>query len=424
MLGKVTEAHEQCLRDQVITADQPGSALRDFGMLLEFVGADGVEAAGKYNLIAIKHIPELDERLTRPLHLNMKRPQIRSHPYLQGLNLLLRASGLSRVKRTGARARLMLDPEMTVQWDALNPTERYFNLLEAWLRLGRGEMVGMSNSIWDSLLPSCLQTWQSIGATGRKFDLRKPLEVYLLGIRRDFYLLALMDLFGLMAVELPARPVMPWGPAAVKHTPFGDAVFNLLTSRIDVFLDSDRYLDEDDGAEDEDAGAEEPAGPDVPRIGLWQPLFQPYFPEWHENLVFPAPKFRGGIHIFRVSLGNMWRRIAMPADATLDDLVSLILKSVKFDFDHLYEFRWRDQLGREATVVHPEMDEGPWADEAPIGTLPLEPGQSMEFVYDFGDNWEFNVELERIEPPGARIKAPSILERHGKAPEQYPRWDE
>jgi hypothetical protein len=151
MLGKVTEAHERCLRDQVITSEQPGSVLRDFGMLLEFVGTEGVEAAGKHNLIAIKHIPELDERLTRRLRLNMKRPQIRSHPYLQGLNLLLRASGLSRVARSGAKARLVLDPEMMVQWDALNPTERYFNLLEAWLRLGRGEMVGM----WQSVLVSC-----------------------------------------------------------------------------------------------------------------------------------------------------------------------------------------------------------------------------------------------------------------------------
>jgi hypothetical protein len=424
MLGKVTDAHERCLRELVITADQPGPVLRDFGMLLEFVGTEGVEAAGKYNLFAIRHIPELDERLTRPLRLNMKRPQIRSHPYLQGLNLLLRASGLSRVKRTGAKARLLLDPEMMVEWDTLNPTERYFNLLEAWLRLGRGEMVGMWQSIWDSFLPSCIQTWQSIPAAGRKFDLRKPQEVHLLGIRRDFYLLALMDLFGLMAVELPARPVMPWAPAVVKHTPFGDAVFSLLTSRIDVFLDRDRYLKQDDGAEDEEAGAEESAGPDVPRIGAWQPLFQPYFPEWHDNLVFPTPEFRGGIHILRVSQHSMWRRIAMPADATLGDLVSLILKSVNFDFDHLYKFTYRDQLGREATAVHPYMDEGPWADDIPVGTLPLEPGQSMELVYDFGDNWEFDVELERIEPAGARIKAPSILERHGKAPRQYPRWDE
>ena len=90
----------------------------------------------------MKFIGELDRRLSRPLHLELKRPQLRSHPYLQGLNLLLRASGLSRVEGTGAKARLVLDPAMRMQWDQLNPTEQYFNLLEAWLRFGRAEMVG------------------------------------------------------------------------------------------------------------------------------------------------------------------------------------------------------------------------------------------------------------------------------------------
>ncbi len=60
-----------------------------------------------------------------------------------------------------------------------------------------------------------------------------------------------------------------------------------------------------------------------------------------------------------------------------------------------------------------------------IGTLPLEPGQSMDLLYDFGDNWHFNVTLERIDPPDARTRTrPRILESHGKAPEQYPNWDE
>jgi hypothetical protein len=412
MLGKVSKAHEKCLRDQVITADQPGPVLREFGMLLEFVGTEGIEAAGKNNLIAIKYIPELDERLTRPLRLNMKRPQIRSHPYIQGLNLLLRASCLGRVADGGAKARLVLNPEMMVQWDALNPTERYFNLLEAWLRLGHGEMVGMWQSWVDRFVTSCIETWRSIPATGRRFDSRKPMEVYVPGIGRDFYLLALMDVFGLMAVELPDPPGMPWAPAAVTHTPFGDAFFSVLTSRIETFLGRDRFVDEEAGA------------PDVPRIGAWQPLFQPYFPEWRDNLSFPAPGIRSGKFVFRVALGSIWRRIAMPADATLGDLVSLILKSTNFDFDHLYKFTYRDQLGRQATAVHPYMEEGPWADEIPIGTLPLEPGQSMELVYDFGDNWKFTIKLERIESAEARIKAPSILERHGKAPRQYPRWDE
>ena len=48
----------------------------------------------------------------------------------------------------------------------------------------------------------------------------------------------------------------------------------------------------------------------------------------------------------------------------------------------------------------------------------------MQLLYDFGDNWQFTVKLERIEPPGAKAKGPRILESHGKAPSQYPDWEE
>src|ERR1700722_19336263 len=109
---KLTEAQEQCLRDQTITADQPGRILRDFGMLLDFLRPGPVETAGKYNLLPIKFLGELDSRLSHPLHLKLQRPQLRSHPYLQRLNLLLRASGLSLIKGSGAKARMVLDPDM------------------------------------------------------------------------------------------------------------------------------------------------------------------------------------------------------------------------------------------------------------------------------------------------------------------------
>lgn len=59
-----------------------------------------------------------------------------------------------------------------------------------------------------------------------------------------------------------------------------------------------------------------------------------------------------------------------------------------------------------------------------IAELPVLLGQSITLVYDFGDNWRFDVKLEAIEPPGAKIKTPMILEEHGRAPEQYPNWDE
>jgi hypothetical protein len=422
MLGTVTKAHEQCLRDQAITADQPGPVLRDFEMLLEFLGIEGIEATGKYNLIAIKHIAELDERLTRPLHLNLKRPQIRSHPYLQGLNLLLRASGLSRVERRGVKVRLVLDDEMMVQWDALNVTERYFNLLEAWLRLGRAEMVGEQHRRTRFLF-KCVETWRYLRATGQRFDNRKPGQVYVMGVGRTFYLLALMDLFGLKAVELPSSTEGTWLPAGVSHTPFGDAFFNVVTSHVEVFMGWDEFADEhkerDNDAEDEEGGA-----PDTRRIGAWQPLFQPYFPEWQNNLTFDTPELRGGTYVFRVSLGDACRLLAVPADGTVDDLVSWILESVEFDDEHLYQITYRDQFGAEAALESSEVDEGPCADEVLIGRLPLEPGQSMQLRYDFGAGWRFTITLERIEPTSAEIETPCLLASHGEAPEQYPDWDE
>jgi hypothetical protein len=99
------------------------------------------------------------------------------------------------------------------------------------------------------------------------------------------------------------------------------------------------------------------------------------------------------------------------------------MKSVNFDSDHLYEFIYRDRFGAKVEAHHPFMDEGPWTTEVRIGDVPLKVGESMRLVYDFGDNWQFDVKLERIDPPNRRMKTPKILEKHGKAPEQYPRWD-
>jgi Plasmid pRiA4b ORF-3-like protein len=279
-------------------------------------------------LLPLKLIGELDGRLSQPLNLALARPQLRSHPYLQGLNLLLRASGIVIVEGANAKARLVVDPSMLAEWNALNTVEQYFNLLEAWLRLGRGEMVGERGRRQEPLMLSCLEVWRGLPRGGHRFEGVKPEDVYLFGIYRSFYHVALMDLFGLLSVAHPRKSTGTWTPAGVDHTPFGDAALTLITSRVDVF--SDELL------------------------------------PWQED---------------------------------------------------------RDRLGATCTINHPEVEEGPWTDEVAIGSLPLEPGQSMALLYDFGDDWRFTVKLERIDPPGGKAKAPRIIEKHGKSPVQYEQSD-
>lgn len=406
----LTQEPDQLLRDQVIDADRPGPILRDFQMLLDFVGSAGLKAAGKYNLLPMDALGELDRRLSRPLELEMKRPQLRSHPYLQGLHLLLRASGLVGVEGIGAKARLVVVAAAHDSWRHLNPTEQYFTLLEAWFRVGRPEMVGEPVRRFDGFLYQCSQAWGSVREKGQKFDLQSPDDIHLWGIRRRFYLLALMDLFGLMLVERPRARVQPWCPAAVRHVPFGDAVFTLLAQHTNP-LHFDFPLE---SVEEQEEPTHEI------RFGAWQPFFQPYFPAWRDNLVLPKPERKKGTFVFRVSLGPIWRRIAMPDRATLDDLLGWILKAFEFDSDHLYEFSYCGRFGSAITASDPRCEEGPWAHRIRLGELPLLPGQFMRLTYDFGDNWDFTVTLESVEPPESKLKAPRIVESHGEAPEQYP----
>ncbi|MDR3635608.1 MAG: plasmid pRiA4b ORF-3 family protein [Isosphaeraceae bacterium] len=401
--AKLTNLQEQVLREQVIDDTHPGWLLHDFQAVLDFLGTEGVKSSGKYHVLPMTSFEELNKRLGRPLRLTLARPKLKSNPYLMGLNLLLRASGLACLEGAGAKTRLALDPVLFAQWQALNPTERYFNLLEAWLLNGRAEMVGESGRGVDGFFSECLSIWWSIEKRIR-FGPPPAGSSYLPGIGGNAFNLALMDLFGLLKVEHPSAAVPTWYPANVRHTPFGDALRTLLGGR--GLLPPDEFYEESDG-------------PGTFRFGRLQPRLQPYFPEWRANLEPRAIESREGVFIFKVSLGKVWRRIAAPAEITLDDLVLLILESVDFDDDHFYEFEYRDRFGVPAKVMHPECNEGPLGHEVSVGELPLEPGQSMTLTYDFGDNWRFDVKLEQVDPPDNAIKSPRVLERHGEAPKQY-----
>jgi len=160
-------------------------------------------------------------------------------------------------------------------------------------------------------------------------------------------------------------------------------------------------------------------------LEAWQSLLQPCFPEWQNNLTPQEAPFQDGTYILKVSLGDVWRRIALAGDMDLEYLCGAILRAFDFDNDHLYAFYYQNKLGVKVEACAPMSSAGELCTEdVLIGEMELEPGGCFEFLYDFGDNWRFRIELERIDAVDASLERPKVIESHGKAPRQYRVWDE
>ena len=403
--------HQRILLEQTIGEAEPGRVLRDFEMLLNFVGQREVKVSGIHQLLPMNLLAELNAQLSKPLRSGLNRPQQKSYPHINGLYLLLRASGLSLIAEAGKQTVLSLDQQALDSWRSLNVTERYFTLLEAWLVRGGAEIIGESRDPLGSLF-KCSTFMERLPDTGLKVAGDRQAEQFTIPYSIGAYNLALLELFGCVSIE-EGQPGAGkgWVIARIKRTPFGDALFKLLAqhklAEMKMLLEE---TDEDDEAAD---------------FGALQPVLQPYFPEWRNNLSLPEDAPGDGLYIFKVSLdAKTWRRLAIPATLTLDSLSDAILRAFDFDNDHLYEFSYRNRFGKLARVHHPYTEESPSTAETAIGEIPLRSGAAMEYLFDFGDMWRFDVKLEGINPADARVKKPKILEKRGQSPPQYPNLDE
>ncbi len=106
-------------------------------------------------------------------------------------------------------------------------------------------------------------------------------------------------------------------------------------------------------------------------------------------------------------------------------MAECIISAFDFDGEHLYRFQFVARDGHQIRVEHPGIDDAEThTDELAIGELPLNERQSMQFQYDFGADWRFDVRLEKIEPEGTKISKATIVESRGKAPAEYEFDDE
>jgi hypothetical protein len=125
------------------------------------------------------------------------------------------------------------------------------------------------------------------------------------------------------------------------------------------------------------------------------------------------------------ALPKVWRDIEIAEDQTLEDLHLAIQRAYEWDDDHLYSFF---MSGRE-------WDQGseigsPWSEtrrhthQVEMGSLDLKPGKKFLYLFDYGDNHEFDVQILTTNPSAPKGSYPKVVGQKGKAPPQYPDCDE
>ena len=94
----------------------------------------------------------------------------------------------------------------------------------------------------------------------------------------------------------------------------------------------------------------------------------------------------------------VWRRLIVPADATLDEVHWIIQVAMPWQNSHLHQFHDTDRTTRYSD---PEFELEEVEDESGVRLRQVlrEPKDRIAYEYDFGDSWEHLIQLEKILPP-------------------------
>ncbi|MBB2183604.1 hypothetical protein H0486_12040 [Lachnospiraceae bacterium MD1] len=125
-----------------------------------------------------------------------------------------------------------------------------------------------------------------------------------------------------------------------------------------------------------------------------------------------------GLHTieFKIEVGSCVRKIIMGDQFTLEDLHYLIQESVDFDNDHLYYFQIGSGTLRRRYLI-PECEDELWQADTVLAELMLYEGMQFEYLFDFGDEWHFQITVVHIVTE--HTEECQICMVKGEAPEQY-----
>lgn len=418
-----TEARQQVFRSTPIGTDSPGSLLHDCEIILLEVGIKGLTSSSRNGSLPNKLLPDLNERMADPIEIDLKRASLMHYPNILGVFLLLRTLQII----VAEDKRVYVDTSALETWRALNPTEQYFTLFETWLWHTDPKLLDqrLENSM--GRLPISYTHLQFLDELPKTKWKTYPDWVH----TRSFsdcipdWSAQLLQRFGVIEIEAttgdnpsPNLTRRGWRLLKARLTPWGRALNGALLQYFQA-QGPINLLDYTDAPAD--------FGVLQPTLSAWIPAFQK---TWRVKTIEAVP----GTYVFEVkpaprSGESLFRRvIRINGSATLSELVHASLTSIGFDHDHLYRITYRSANSGTKELFGGGWNEWgedePMAREVAIKSADLKPKQTLSLLYDFGDNWRFQIKLLRIESVDEKLKRPEVIESDGTPPQQHPSWDD
>jgi hypothetical protein len=135
-----------------------------------------------------------------------------------------------------------------------------------------------------------------------------------------------------------------------------------------------------------------------------------------------APRSIDQVAQLKVSLARtrppIWRRVLLPATATLGDLHQVIQVLFGWDGDHLHVF----EAGKKQYSSQFVPLDGAGNEETIRVRDAVAPGGTIAYTYDFGADWHCKITLEKIVPRDHSQQYPVCVAFQGDSPVEY--WDE
>jgi hypothetical protein len=101
----------------------------------------------------------------------------------------------------------------------------------------------------------------------------------------------------------------------------------------------------------------------------------------------------------------IWRRLVLPSATTLEDLHFIILAAMGWQGGHLHAFRAAERQYSDPSEVEDAADES----RMTISGLVRLGVSRFRYTYDFGDDWEHTILIEKKQPPATSPNVPTCL---------------